>query len=156
MFAGFPQVADFFQQAVPENACGWLHECSLAVYDPGGMVVYQWRDRVPVYEGMFITLREDEIPSESELTTCDGSSSGRSEVEESSDDAGSNSTDRLFDSSPDESSLLLSRSVVYKPPEAAYEDWTGGQLYSPTEGDNTATPKGCLKFPAISPPPMGL
>lgn len=156
VFAGFPQVADFFQQAVPENACGWLHECSLAVYDPGGMVVYQWRDRVPVYEGMFITLREDEIPSESELTTCDGSSSGRSEVEESSDDAGSNSTDRLFDSSPDESSLLLSRSVVYKPPEAAYEDWTGGQLYSPTEGDNTATPKGCLKLPAISPPPMGL
>ena len=142
-FNGFPLVDDFFRQAIPAHACGWLHECSLTVFDPDGTVVYLWGQRVPVLEGLSITLREDDNPSTSEVTTCDGSSSAGSEAEESNSVDGSNETEGDGDFQTEENTLLQVRDSA-DPADKVHSTtcWeAANNSYGSTSlGDNTATP----------------
>ena len=82
---GFPLVGDFFQQAIPTNSCIWANDCSIAVNDVGGPYVYEWGHRVPVFEGMFVTLREFACETDSDASTC--VSSDDPSAEDSSDSA---------------------------------------------------------------------
>ena len=57
----FPPLSWFFQRIEPFNQCVWAAECTIAVGNHAAARLYTWGEHVPLYEGIFLVLRERQL-----------------------------------------------------------------------------------------------